>query len=104
MSPPAPSSLAAASSATSAAAPGSHSGARGRRSCGLRFGTSHAGSLGLLPALDLAVLVDDRAELHARLAESPHRGVRRATFPPFVARPQHRLAHRALRSTALAAP
>ena len=45
MSPPAASSLAAASSAISAAS-GSHSGARGRLSCGLRFGTSHAGSLG----------------------------------------------------------
>jgi hypothetical protein len=40
MSPPAASSLAAASSAISAAAAsGSQSGARGRRSCGSRFGT-----------------------------------------------------------------
>ena len=47
MSPPAASSLAAVSSAISALTlSGSHSGARGRRSRGLRFGTSHAGSLG----------------------------------------------------------
>ena len=47
MSPPAASSRFAASSAISALTlSGSQSGARGRRSCGLRFGTSHAGSLG----------------------------------------------------------
>jgi hypothetical protein len=32
-------------SAMCAAVPGFHLGARGRRSCGFRFGTSHAGSL-----------------------------------------------------------
>src|SRR5215831_8574877 len=37
---------------------------------------------GLLPALDRAVLVDDRAELHARLAQRPHRRARRAADPP----------------------
>ena len=46
MSSPAASSLAAAGSAISAATSGSHSGARGRLSCGLRFGKSQAGSLG----------------------------------------------------------
>src|SRR5262249_20786076 len=46
MSPPVASSLAAAGSAISTAASRSHSGARGRRSCGLRFGTSHSGSSG----------------------------------------------------------
>jgi hypothetical protein len=46
LSAPAASSRSAASSAISAAAPGSQSGARGRRSCRLRFGTSHADSSG----------------------------------------------------------
>jgi len=42
---------------------------------------------GLLPALERAVLVDDRAELHARLAQRPHRRVCRAAHPPLCARP-----------------
>src|SRR5262245_37437947 len=37
---------------------------------------------GLLPVLDRAVLVDDRAELHARLAQRPHRRARRTADPP----------------------
>jgi hypothetical protein len=59
---------------------------------------------GLSPALRRAVLVDERAEPHARLAERPHRRVRRAALPPFSARPQQRLARRPLRRATLALP
>jgi hypothetical protein len=45
----------------------------------------------LLPALDRAVLVDNRAKRHARLVQRPHRRNGRPAHKPLRARPQQRL-------------
>jgi len=51
---------------------------------------------GLPPALGRAVVVDERAELHARLTHRPHRRVRGAADPTLRAHRQQRLIARSV--------